>query len=121
MGALCKAPKAPFQKTLSATVTNCVSENLFSFLYGCAHDCAVHREAVLRTQADGDIYGAIYGRMYGPICGTIHHYGAASGRLRRPPTVLDSIVVDGATYVPPLPLQPPRTTKRRITWKTIIS
>ena len=51
----------------------------------------------------GEIYGAIYGRIYGPICDTIHHYGrrpsAASttvgGRLRRPPTVVDSIMVDG--------------------------
>ena len=45
-------------------------------------------------------------RVYGPICGSIHHYGAAFGRLQNsggaafggPPTVLDSMVVDAATY-----------------------
>ena len=50
----------------------------------------------------GEIYGAVYGRIYGPMCDTIHHYGrrplAASTAVRRPPTVVDSIVVDGVTY-----------------------
>ena len=100
-----KHPKLLFKKQRAQPLQISFPEAVLLNLYVCAHDSAVHPEAVLRTQADGEIYGAIYGRMYGPICGTVHHYGAASGRLqnsggrlRRPPIVVDSIVVDGATY-----------------------
>ena len=58
------------------------------------------------TRAQPLSSGAMHDRVYGPICGSIHHYGAAFGRLQNSGgaalggrlIVLDSSVVDAATY-----------------------